>query len=424
MSTNFGQDLEWFTYQVSSRKRLLPTFASAAGMLTERISDDLDKFIELHAYDKVYEENKLSEYAIPPEHASRQRSLTTAYTESLIFADLLPRMTLVSLVSVFDAFIARLLKNLFSEKPEILNGSEKTLSFSQLTGFSSMEDAREYLVNCEIESLLRENHSKQFDWMEKKLGINLRSNLPAWKIFIEITERRNLLVHADGVVNGNYINSCKNNGHVIDPSLSIGDRLHVEPDYYESACDCVAEIGIKLCQVMWRRILPEDIGQADTSIISVSYNLLLSGEYGLAEQILRFAASPPFKCISYENELYLRVNLAISLKSQNRETECLEILNEVDWSALSNLFKMANLVLREQNDEAEELMRHIGQDGRPSKAEYANWPLFKWFRKTDQFKRAYEDVFGEPFKIVAHTDGQQDGDQEIAPNNHINTDNQ
>ncbi|MCK4587281.1 MAG: hypothetical protein KAU29_08060 [Gammaproteobacteria bacterium] len=408
MEHTFNEDVEWFSNQVGSRKRLLPTFAHAASLLTKHVNDDLDKFIDQHAFDKVYEEEELSEYAVPIEYATRHRLLISAFRESIIFADLLPKMTLVSLISVFDAYLSRLLRTLFTVKPEILNGSDKQLTFSQLTEFGTINDAREHMINCEIESLIRDNHSKQFDWLEKKLGTNLRKNLPSWKNFIEITGRRNLLVHSDGIVNSQYITNCKNSQYPLDESLSIGDKLSVDPDYYKAACDYIAEIGIKLNQVMWRKLLPSDAEQADSSIISVSYNLLLRSDYHLAEEILMFATTPPFKCSSGENSLYLKINLAIALKSQEKYEECENLIQSVDWSALSDMFKLASYVLTDNFDEASATMRRIGNTGRPKKIEYANWPLFKWFRKTDQFKTAYEDIFGEPFKIVTHTETKEE----------------
>ena len=200
MEHNFTEDADWFSNQIISRKRLLPTFVHAAALLTERVSDDIDKFIEQHAFDKIYEEGELSEYAVPVEYAGRHRLLTSSFKESIIFTDLLPKMTLVSLVSVFDAYLSRLLRTLFAVQPDILNGSDKQLTFSQLSEFETLNDAKDHMVDCEIEALRRDNHSKQFDWLEKKLGVKLRKDLPSWSDFIEITERRNLLVHADGVV--------------------------------------------------------------------------------------------------------------------------------------------------------------------------------------------------------------------------------
>lgn len=219
-------------------------------------------------------------------------------------------------------------------------------------------------------------------------------------------------MHADGVVNKQYITACYNNSK-LDESVTIGDRLSIDPDYYEKACDCIAEIGIKLNQVMWRKLLPSDCENTDSSIINVSYDLLVREHHQLAETILKFATCPPFKCSSSQNALYLKVNLAIALKAQDKTKECNQLVCSVDWSALSDMFKLASYVLTDKYEEASEAMKRIGKSSRPTKSEYTNWPLFKWFRKTEQFKSTYEEVFGEPYKIITHSEQQDvEGDDE------------
>ena len=416
MEHSFNSDAEWFVKQIGSRKRMLPLFAHLAATFTKRVDEDLDKFIDQHAYEKVYENEELIEYAVPADYSGRHQLLTSSFNDSIIFTDLLPKMTLVSLVSIYDAYLARLVKTLFLVKPESLSLSNKQFTFAQLSEFETLDSAKEHVVDCEIESLLRDNHVKQFEWLEEKLGISLRKDLPVWKNFVELTERRNLLVHADGIVSKQYLTTCKNIKYPLDEALAVGDKLSVPQDYYTEACDCIAEIGIKLNQVMWRKLLPKDIEAADDSIVGVTYDLLLIREYSLAETLLRFATKHPIKNHSTEILLYLKVNLAISLKGQDKNTECCETLDSVDWSALADMFKLAAYVLKDEYDEAASIMTTIGSSGRPTKKEYKVWPLFRWFRKTSQFKDAYERVFGEQFKIIAQTDtdGEVDEKEEAA----------
>jgi hypothetical protein len=113
---------------------------------------------------------------------------------------ILPRTFLLALVSRYDALVGNLVRALFKQKPEALRSSERTFTFAELSQFQSMESAREFIVEKEVETLLRKSHSEQFDWLEKRFDIKLREGLAAWPAFVEITERRNLFAHADGVV--------------------------------------------------------------------------------------------------------------------------------------------------------------------------------------------------------------------------------
>jgi len=42
-------------------------------------------------------------------------------------------------------------------------------------------------------------------------------------------------------------------------------------------------------------------------------------------------------------------------------------------------------------------MKLIGKDGEITKFDYMHWPIFKEFRKTNQFLEAYENIFGVKF---------------------------
>ncbi|WP_040576799.1 hypothetical protein [Methylophaga lonarensis] len=314
MEHKFKEDTEWFVRQIESRKRLLPTFAHAAGMLVKEVNKDFDKFVEEHAYDKTYDEDgELVQFGVPEDFSGRYNLIKKTRLHSAIFSDLLPKMALVSLVSLFDAYLARLIRNMFSVKPELLNSSEKSLKFSDLVEFDNLDDARDSVVGMEIESILRESHTDQFKWLEDKIKIPLRE-LDAWKEFVEITERRNLFVHVDGIVNKQYLSICKNHGCKIGDDVVQGTKLTVPPKYYEEACDCIAEIGVKLGQVLWRKLVPNDLDGADNSLISVTYDFLVSRDYDLSFTLCKLCEIPAIRNSCLEHEYYLKLNQAIALK--------------------------------------------------------------------------------------------------------------
>jgi hypothetical protein len=148
---------------------------------------------------------------------------------------------------------------------EILNGSDRTITFPELVAFDSIESARNHVVEKEVESILRESHADQFDWLEKKFKLPLRKDLSIWSDFIEVTERRNLFVHSGGQVSGQYLKVCQS--HKFDTGkTSKGDVLAVSPDYFSKAYGIVFEIGVKLAHVLWRKLMPEERKRADQNM--------------------------------------------------------------------------------------------------------------------------------------------------------------
>jgi len=116
------------------------------------------------------------------------------------------------LVHKYDAYLGRLLRVAFYIRPEILAASDKTLTYTDLASFKSLSAARESLIEREVESVIRDSHIDHFNWMEKRFDLPLRKDLEVWPKFVEITERRNLFVHCDGIVSSQYLSVCKAHG--------------------------------------------------------------------------------------------------------------------------------------------------------------------------------------------------------------------
>jgi hypothetical protein len=56
---------------------------------------------------------------------------------------LVPRSFFVNLVSQYDAFLGSLIRALLLAKPEVLNASDRALTFSELLAFGSIDAARD-----------------------------------------------------------------------------------------------------------------------------------------------------------------------------------------------------------------------------------------------------------------------------------------
>lgn len=306
-----------------------------------------------------------------------------------------PRSFLVALVSQFDAYLGSLLQSLYYLKPELLEGSDFKLSFGELSTFGNLENARRYVVEKEIETLLRKSHIEQFDALERKFGIKLRVDLPIWSTFVEITERRNLCVHTGAVVSTQYINNCTQEGVDVG-KVEPGQQLDVDGKYFYDACKAIYEIGVKLGQVLWRKVLPNQIDQADQALLSLTFALLGEERYRIADVLLSFADTTLHK--HHVNEWYrlaFRINRALAAYLQKNKTASDSILAAQDWSAAANEFRLAVDVLREQFKNAATMMRKIGPSSFPHKSDYLHWPLFAEFRKTPEFESVFKELFGD-----------------------------
>jgi hypothetical protein len=304
----------------------------------------------------------------------------------------LPEVMLIGLISAYDAFLGKLLRVVFTRQEQLILTSEKTIKFSELSKYSSLEEARGVLIDREIETVLRDSHHEHFRWMEDKFRTPLRQNLPSFKKFVELCERRNLLTHTGGVVSAHYIANCKE-FEVDLKGIKPGDELTVGSDYYREAVNVVCEIGTKLCYVLWRKFAKDDRDQADHAVNDFCVELIARRNYSTAEAILSFTST----CKQADRcRRMMVINHANAVRLQKRQDEAFKILDREDWSAVSNDFKICVAAVRGDVDEVIALMKRNGSNGASVGAEdYRAWPVFRGMRTDQKFFTAFEEVFGQ-----------------------------
>lgn len=313
-----------------------------------------------------------------------------------------PRALLVAMVSAFDAYLGRLLRCIFVLRPEMIDSSERTLTFSELIDFTSLESAREHIVETEIEAFLRKSHVAHFEQLEKRLAMELRKGLKAWPVFVEVMQRRNLFVHCDGVVSKQYLTVCEAEG-ADTSSQKVGDRLHLDPDYFKRSYECLYEIGVKLGQTVWRKLAPAQLEDADKALNIVCYQLLHVENYRLAYELLTFATQQKKHSSAFNRRMFV-INRAIAAKFGEIETRKAPLDTE-DWSDCGLPFALAVAVLQDRTDDACELMRQIGTEhDLVDRMAYDTWPLFRDFREDESFRSTYKDLFGDEFHVPDEPD--------------------
>jgi len=394
---NLDENLQTFLRHIDSIRDTLPMSMLLINPYNKKANDEFLFFLKNNV--EEIEDDKGQKKLLVKAHESKVfESLERNSSISSLASKIIPESLFVSLISQYDAFLNRLLRAVFEIKPEILNNSERNLTFSQLVEMGTIEYAREYVIEKEIDTVLRKSHSEQFDYLESKLGIQLRKNLPIWSTFIEITERRNLLVHCDGIVSNQYIKNCSEHKCNID-KIAVGIRLDVPPNYFSKAYECLYEIAVKLTHTLWRKLIKDDLKDADRRLNDICFRLISSGALELADILLHFSCEQRKHYNDSFKNVFI-INKALSKYFQKKTNEVKEILDTKDWSASSDDFKLAYEVLTENFEEAYLIMKKIGKNGDVDQSDYKQWPLFSKIRKEEKFKSTYKSIFEEDYKVL------------------------
>jgi hypothetical protein len=121
-----GDELNRYTrqiYALSSAFPFVTTFLTAANQaMSKQHNDYLDKFGEREG----------DSYTLTPEYSFDFNKIRKKLEGTTTASQIVPRSLLVSLVSIFDSFLGRLIGALYAVKPEMMNSSERSLTFAQL----------------------------------------------------------------------------------------------------------------------------------------------------------------------------------------------------------------------------------------------------------------------------------------------------
>jgi hypothetical protein len=400
LENGLGKHIGSFQEQVEALSKTADIIMEEVNRILIKNSKNLTKWIEHESISTSVDKDTMEVKISPRRLGDFQKELKTV-TRFAIAYKLWPRNFVVSLISLFDAYLGGIFRWILEHKPEVLKASERNITYGELLSFQSFKQARNHIIEREIDSLLRKSHAQHFEWLEDKLGIPLRQGLKCWTNFIELTERRNLYVHCDGMVSRQYLQECKKHNVQLDKPPKIGEKLFVKKDYFDRACKVILEIAIKLGHVVWRKLEPSQSEDVDNSMNHKCVDLIESGEYDLVIELLEFVTNCEAWRASEEMSLYFQLNLAQAYKWKGDKEKCNEILSKRDFATLNDKYRLANAVLLDDFQAACSIMKDIGKKGEVGEIHYAIWPIFREFRKRPEFEETYKRIFGEDFKVSA-----------------------
>ena len=98
---------------------------------------------------------------------------------------------------------------------------------------------------------------------------------------------------------------------------------------------------------------------------------------------------------SSADEFLFTINKCIALKARKNESYK-KILDRLDWSNCDNKFRMAKAVLLDDYNTACKIMEILDKDNMLQA--YIEWPLFKDFVVTEEFKQKFRELYGIEFE--------------------------
>ncbi|EKN3438743.1 hypothetical protein OZ677_001576 [Yersinia enterocolitica] len=388
-----------FLDSMESIEESLPSIMGALKNELDEKNKLLNEYIDTNAtFVEEGADDGNKKFTIPIKNIKKFKGIVRSHKKSMRVYRIVPRNFLVSIVSEYDAFLGDLIKTILIKKPEILNAAEKQLTFSEIVSFNSIDEIKEYILEKEVESLLRKSHLEQIKSLESKFNLTLRDGLMILPEFVELTERRNLFVHTQGVVSTQYIKLCGEYKCLGD--YKIGDTLGIREPYMMRSIAVLSEFAIKLAHVLWNKTFPNEVAEIGNNLVNLSFDLLTQGKYDLVIETLSLFTTDKFKHKDEQLKRILLVNQAIAYKMINEKNKCEILLQKYDWSVVSNLFKCAERILLDDYDEGAIHLKKAIKSEEIDRDSILDWPLFINFRESQQFQNIMEEFFEDDAEEV------------------------
>lgn len=309
----------------------------------------------------------------------------------------LPQSIFLGIVANFDSSISDAVKTMLKIGPDRLFSSKTTLKLSEIVGLKSIDEVIQHAIELEVYELLRGSHQDQVKYIEDNFHISIAKDWKRYPDFIEIFERRNLIAHGERHFTNLYYSKCKEAGHKLDSNI-IGVKVEITSKYMHQSLDLMLEFSILMFLQFWRKKLPDKRDEAFSIVNDIIFSLIENRRYRAAQWIGEFMKSLKGAKIPEATLRMIIVNLASAYLHNKDEASCNKVLEEFDWSACSDNYKICVAALQKDVVQTVALMEQVFQNRMLTKESFKTWPVFDFIRHEEEFLNKFESLFGEKLK--------------------------
>ena len=293
-------------------------------------------------------------------------------------SDLFIKNTLVSIVSTLDMVFIKLFEFYYKEFPEKLSIENQSIRFKDLENINKIEDAQNFLITREIETLLiRDGINERLNILSKEVGIDINAidkHLTDLKKLVKI---RNLIVHNECVADSEYI---KKYG---DGKIKVGDRINLSQKYLTDSLYLVYFLGAYILQDMQMHF-SKNLKSKGSLLNNPLHAFIKAGQHNFSRAIYDFALNNKIDDL---NKKCIIINFCVGLKKQGKSNEHINrIITLEDWSIEKDDFEMCKAALLDKHEIFYSYLNKGIKDEEITICEIDEWIIFDFYRNKSKFK--------------------------------------
>ncbi|MHA6481041.1 hypothetical protein ACX1C1_03855 [Paenibacillus sp. strain BS8-2] len=315
------------------------------------------------------------------------KSIDRKLTQKLI----LNQSSLINLVVFFELLIANIIKYRLFKYPDAANLKDKTLTIDEIRRLGNFENAEAYLIENEVEGIIRQKHQEWFAYFKKNLKtVNFDFMTRFEAELNEIIQRRNLFVHNEGIINNIYlsnVNSALTNG------LKKGKYLKMNNSYLNQSINVIEHIGLLISLELWRAMEKKSEVRWDFCS-GYGYELLMEGRWELANDVYKFFCDE--KESGSENKSIALINYWLTMKKLGKYSEIKSTAERADFSDKRDRYQLSYYSIIEDRNNFYHVLHNLTISRDVRKVELLEWPVLYIFRDEPEFQdfvAKYDDGF-------------------------------
>lgn len=389
---------EAMDYQESRSRELIPlALAMSASGKDPDLALSEERELELRkAFGAEFQLTKTADggvrIEIPGEANKRFADAIKGLSANSSHQTLLYRNCLISLISSAEWFLSQVLSQFFKAYPDAAGIRDKTLTLEDLRRIGSIEEAQEYLVALRVDEIMWGGFDDWMKFLKGTVKLSMGYMVSDEKALVEVFQRRNVMVHNNGVVHPSYLAKVD---EALRKDVVAGTDIEVNPSYLFEAINLVEKNFLLIAAELWKKLLPKD--EARPLITNdQTMKALFAERYTVASGLSRFQMEDrqiPDKWITYGKLNYWQTE-----KWAGRFDAVAEEIKSADFSGKDDLSQMARYVLINETQAACKLLAPVFAASKLTVNDLEEWPIFKEFRRNE---RVTEFIEAEKAKMSA-----------------------
>jgi hypothetical protein len=309
--------------------------------------------------------------------------------------ELLYKSALVMLASCFDYLITDIIRCYHKRFQDSFSDKNLTINLLELKSCADRDEAIDLLLNKKLDNIMYGSLDSQKAYLVNDIKIDLMEKAINWDFINEVIERRNIIVHNDGIVNRRYLKNVKIAEVGENPDLlKEGMKLCVSNRYFKIVSKEILFAGIVLLQICWRKWVKEDLSEADTALMNIMYELTLKKEYDVLERVGLF--SRQVNPYDTESRYIFDFIYYLSLKCQGKNQELESYLAKIDKSVLRPKLLVALSALYGDRDGFYNNLKKAAAIGDLTKSDFADSSLvflLNEFQQDEDYEKKFNEIF-------------------------------